>query len=75
MNTDGHREKNTSGGRRSFGWVDNIAYTLHRAPVGQGLLPPRPARAFESWSLRALAKERRGQMYVWFITIIMVNIS
>jgi hypothetical protein len=23
MNTNGHREKNTSGGRRSFGWVVN----------------------------------------------------
>ena len=38
--------------------------TLHRAPVGQGLLPPRPARAFGFWSLRALAKARRGRVYV-----------
>ena len=40
-----------------------IACTLHRAPVGQGLLPPRPARAFGFWSLRALAKARRGRVY------------
>ena len=39
-------------------------YTLHRAPVGQGLLPSRPARAFGFWSLRALAKARRGRVYV-----------
>ena len=38
--------------------------TLHRAPVGQGLLPPRPARAFGFWSLRALARARRGRVYV-----------
>ena len=25
MNTNGHREKNTSGGRRSFGWVVNAS--------------------------------------------------
>ena len=29
--------------------------TLHRAPVGQELLLPRPARAFGFWSLRAFA--------------------
>ena len=40
------------------------ANTLHRAPVGQGLLPPRPARAFGFWSFRALAKARRGRVYV-----------
>ena len=28
MNTNGHREKNTFGGRRSFGWVVNI-FTRH----------------------------------------------
>ena len=44
--------------------------TLHRAPVGQGLLPPRSARAFGFWSLRALAKARRGRVYVYFIIII-----
>ena len=40
------------------------ACALQRAPVGQGLLPPRPARAFGFWSLRALAKARRGRVYV-----------
>ena len=47
-----------------------LPYTLHRAPVGQGLLPPRPARAFGFWSLRALAKARRGRVYVEFTIII-----
>ena len=30
MNTNGHREKNTSGGRRSFGWVVNFPNLLLR---------------------------------------------
>ena len=43
--------------------------TLHRVPVGQGYLPPRPTRVLGFWSLRALAKARRGQVYVQFIII------
>ena len=39
MNTNGHREKNTSGGRRSFGWVVNFTslWRLRRFEIVQKL--------------------------------------
>ena len=56
--------------RVRLGGCMELVDTLHRAPVGQGLLPPRPATAFWFWSLRALAKARRGRVCVSFIIII-----
>ena len=45
MNTNGHREKNTFGGRRSFGWVVNIKQEVPHAMGGHhvaagGSAPP-----------------------------------
>jgi len=34
MNTNGHREKNTFGGRRSFGWVVDFFFKFKKKVTG-----------------------------------------